>query len=142
MLALVFTFGTPYPGVQSIVLTSLCLVYEVLHLVFRPMRSQESQTLQTILLLCLALVALSGTPFTEALERGAAPSGATQPEPRSTSFNSKTFPSDNLASNMQLVFGVLVPFLALAWSYLGSWVTELAQFLVVPLLRRPSQKLA
>jgi hypothetical protein len=137
VLALVFTFGSPYPGGQAIVLTSLCVVFEVLHLAFRPLRSQESQTLQTILLLCLALLALSGTPFTDALERGSPPSGSSlQPEDAPV----KTYPSDWLARQMQLAFGFVVPFIALVWSYLGAWLTDAAQLLVAPCWRRSSQK--
>ena len=117
-LALVFTFGSSHPGVQALILSVLCIGYGVLHGAVHPTRSATSHTLQTLLLLCLAIVALSCTPFSDALERGA--STATAP---STALGAdSSTQSDVLVRRLQTVFGVIVPAVALAWALVGRFV--------------------
>jgi hypothetical protein len=45
-LALVYTFGSGTPGVQSLCLTALCVVYCNLHLVARPFANKYTHALQ------------------------------------------------------------------------------------------------
>ncbi len=69
----------------------------------------QSQALQTVLLFCLAVLALSGTPIADALEAAlASPTGA------------PSTPSFTLASQLQLVFGIVVPVVAVVWTYAGG----------------------
>ncbi len=71
--------------------------------------SMQSQRLQTILLYCLAARALSSTSYADTLEAAfASPTGV----PRA--------PSAELASKLQLVFGLVVPGLALVWAFVGE----------------------
>ena len=70
VLAMVYTFASSDPGVQSLILTLLCVGFFAWHLLTAPLRSQQSQTLQSMLLACLVGVALSELPFTIQLEKG------------------------------------------------------------------------
>jgi hypothetical protein len=124
-LALVFTFASGSPGVESLALTLLCIAYLAVHMGVRPMRSPATQTLQTTLLLCLAAVALSGTPFSDALEKGVPSSVA----PKATA-------SDTMARRMQTVFGVVGPAVALVWAYLGPQITAVVKVLARRCARR------
>jgi len=45
-LGLVFTFGSSAPGVQSLALTGLCVLYCCLHLVARPFANKYTHRLQ------------------------------------------------------------------------------------------------
>ena len=45
-LALVYTFGSGTPGVQSLCLTALCVVYCNLHLVAKPFANKYTHALQ------------------------------------------------------------------------------------------------
>ncbi len=90
----------------------------------------QSQTLQTVLLFCLAALALSSTPFADTLEAAlASPSGAP----------SLSTPSSTLAARLRLAFGVAVPGAAVAWAFIGErimtacarmvWLRKQAMFL-------------
>ncbi len=102
---------TGSPGVQSLLLTLLCLLFTVLHCTLQPLRDPRANTLQTTLLVCLTCVALSGTPAADAIER-ASPSDVSTP-------------SDALSTDMQLVFGWVVPVAAVTLALLWSWVKGL-----------------
>ena len=106
VLGFVATVASSQPGVQAIVLTLLCLGYTVLHVVVAPMRSAQSNALQTALLVCLTTVALSGTPLGDALERAA-------------SMNDASTSSDSLATRLQLWFGVVAPACAVVVAYVA-----------------------
>jgi hypothetical protein len=68
VLAGVFTFASSRPAEQYLVLTLLTAGYLVLHLRMTPMQDGRAQGLQSVLLSCLAGVALSGAPFAITLE--------------------------------------------------------------------------
>jgi hypothetical protein len=74
-LGLTLTFGASKPGAQAIVMTLLCMIFGYTHCIVAPMRSASAQSLQAVLLFCLGVVALSATPFANALE-GAIVAGA------------------------------------------------------------------
>ena len=74
VLAVVFAFMASVPGVQSMVLTLLCVCFLALHLTYRPMRDAGAQRLQTVLLFCLTGVALSGLPMAVVRQQAAAAS--------------------------------------------------------------------
>jgi hypothetical protein len=77
----------------------------------RPCGALQAQGLQTVLLLCLATLALCSTPFADTLEAAfASPTGAPQT------------PAATLADRLQVAFGVVVPGLAILWAYVGKWV--------------------
>jgi hypothetical protein len=107
---MVYTFASSDPGVQSLVLTVTCASFFAWHQAVVPLRSQQSQTLQTVLQFCLVGVALSELPFTIELEKGVAPVAARA-----------TFRSDDLGHRMQTAFRVVVPALAVAWTYFAEW---------------------
>jgi hypothetical protein len=121
-LALVFSLGTASPGVQSLLLTLLCLLFTLLHCTLKPLRDPQANTLQTLLLVCLTCVALSGTPAADAVERSS-PSDAVTP-------------SDTLSAGMQLVFGYVVPVAAVTWALLGSRVKGLLGTVLVQVTQR------
>ncbi len=78
-----------------------------------PCSTAQSQTLQSVLLFCLAALALSSTPFAGTLEAAlAAPTGA-----RTTPSSTGT-----LVAKLQLVFGVVVPGAAVVWAFAGERV--------------------
>jgi hypothetical protein len=83
-VAVTLTFGSSKPGVQGLVLTLLCVAFGFVHLIVVPLKHAKAQVLQTLLLFCLAILALSGTPMAALLERAASGSNI-------------TMPSDNLA---------------------------------------------
>lgn len=122
VLALVFSLGTSSPGVQSLLLTLLCLLFTILHCALQPMRDPQANTLQTVLLVCLTCVALSGSPAADAIERSS-PSNATTP-------------SDDLSRGMQLLFGSVVPVAAIVWALLGSRVKGLLSTMLVLVTQR------
>jgi hypothetical protein len=72
-LAFLFTFGSRTPGAQALGMTALCIAFGALHCTARPLVDGAAQVLQGGLLLCLAMVALAGTPFADAVERGDSP---------------------------------------------------------------------
>jgi hypothetical protein len=106
-LALVFTFGSSRPGAQSLILTLLCFLFAMAHGILRPMRTSEEQTLQTILLSALTLVALSCTVTSTG-------SGSARLDAGTTVF----------AQRIQVTFGVAVPLAAFAWAHMGSRVRQ------------------
>jgi hypothetical protein len=105
---MVYTFMSSEPGVQSLVLSTLCMFFGFWHLSMTPLRNLQSQTLQTVLLFCLAGLALSELPFTIQLEKG------TASVPGSTRAS---FASDALSRRMQIALGVVVPALAGLWAF-------------------------
>ncbi len=115
VLALVFTFGAGHPGVQALAFTLLAILYTVAHTLVRPLRNPDSQALQTTLLCCLTAVALSGTPFGEAMEGGAG----------SGSGSHEATPSRGFGDALRLWCGVVVPAVAVAAAFRGlvwRWV--------------------
>ncbi len=73
-----------------------------------PFRDPGSNTLQAVLLVNLASLALSGCPAGDAMERSATSTVGTA--------------SDAFGRGMQTVFGIVVPVAAVAWAYLGARV--------------------
>jgi hypothetical protein len=65
LLALIYTFGSSFPGLQSLVLTFLCATFTLLHCLVAPLKNDRAQLLQAMLLFCLTVVALCGTPFAQ-----------------------------------------------------------------------------
>lgn len=61
-LGLALTLGTSTPGAQAVVMTVLCMLFACAHLIIAPMW-EPTQSLQTVLLLCLGAIAASATPF-------------------------------------------------------------------------------
>ena len=103
VLVLVYTFGSSDPGGQALVLTTLCILYLVLHATAQPLRRPESQGLQLVLLVCLCVRGLVG-----ALQEGVAlAGGVVQP---------------GGARPLGLVFSVVVPMLAGVWAYGGPHI--------------------
>ena len=86
-LGLTLTFGSSEPGAQAIIMTLLCAIFLYVHCTVAPMREPAAQSLQAVLLFCLGIVALSSTPFANAVEG----SGA-------TGLDSNNTPSGNLAT--------------------------------------------
>ncbi len=121
---MVYTFMSSQPGVQSIILTLLCVLYGFWHLAMRPLRNPQSQTLQTVLLFCLAGVALSELPFTIQLEKGTSP-GST----------GASFASDALSRRIQTALRVVVPTLAGLWAFTWDLVAKQAGQVLVYLGR-------
>jgi hypothetical protein len=130
VLALVFTFASSQPGVQSLVLNLLCVAFLVAHGVVAPLANPQSQALQTTLLACLAAVALSGTPFADALDRSAV-----------VAVSSKATAADDVSHTVRVVGGVAVPALAVAWAYLGEWVIGRLRTRGLGYCRRPPRRL-
>jgi glucose uptake protein GlcU len=108
VLALVFTLGTAHPGLQSLLLTLLCLGFTVLHCNLAPLRDEQSNHLQTILMVCLTALALCSCPAADAIER-------------SSPSDAQTV-SDGFSRVGQTLFGVVVPVMAVAWAVLGTRV--------------------
>lgn len=81
-VAVTLTFGSSKPGVQGLVLTLLCVVFGYLHLIIVPLKHVGAQALQTTLLFCLTILALSGTPMAGLLERAASGVNVTMPSDR------------------------------------------------------------
>jgi hypothetical protein len=67
-LGLTLTFGAANPGAQAVVMTLLCMLFGYAHCLVLPMREPAAQYLQSVLLFCLGVVALSATPFASVLE--------------------------------------------------------------------------
>lgn len=83
-----------------------CAVWRALHCT----SCAQAQGMQTVLLFCLGALALSSTPFADSLEAAiASPTGA---------------PSSTLAAVMQLVFGLVVPAVAVGWAFVGQRVVQ------------------
>jgi hypothetical protein len=112
-LALVYTFGASQPGVQAITLTLLCMAFLVTHVAVRPSRSPVAQALQTLLLFCLAAVAVCGTPFADELEKAVQTAASS--------------PSDAVVPVVQSVFGVGLPLAGLAVAVGGPHALALAR---------------
>jgi hypothetical protein len=111
ILALIYTFASSDPGVQSLLLTLTCTAFLAVHLLMLPLRSQQSQTLQSMLLFCLVGVAMSELPFTIQLEKGVASSQA-----------GVKFSSDTVGRWMQVAFRVVLPVMAVVSTYVVEWV--------------------
>ena len=90
-LAVVFTFASAKPGAQCLLLTLLSVGFLALHLRVTPMRDLRAQELQSTLLGCLVVVALTGAPFAITLEV-AAPS----------SSGSSSVPAGHMARQLQV----------------------------------------
>ncbi len=99
---LVTTFLTTAPGVRAVLLTLLTGGFVVLHLAARPHRSVAARHLQTVLLLCLLVVAVGGASTASASEMAVSTSGG--------------FPSQSLGAGLHVVFGSVVPAMALVGS--------------------------
>lgn len=112
---MVYTFMSSQPGVQSLILTMLCMLFGFWHLAMSPLRNPQSQTLQTVLLFCLAGVALSELPFSIQLEKGTAPG-----------FSGASFASDTLSRRIQTTLRVVVPALAGLWAFTWELVEKKA----------------
>jgi hypothetical protein len=69
----------------------------------------QAQTLQTVLLFCLAVLALSSTPFADTLE-----AAVTSPS------SSPHTPTATLVPRLRLFFEVLVPGTAVLWAFAGE----------------------
>ncbi len=139
-----FTFGSSQPTSQAVVLSLLCVLYSLLHLRWIPMRSTPAQTLQALLLLSLTVVAISGVPSVGGLGpplpnagsvRGVASHDgeATVADSvvRGTGFEAHTDPAadvttspEALVQGLRTAFGVVVPALAVTWSYLGRSIVR------------------
>jgi hypothetical protein len=104
----VFTLGTAHPGLQSLLLTLLCLVFTALHCTLAPLRDKQSNQLQTVLMVCLTALALCSCPAADAIERSS-PSGAPTV-------------SDDFSRVGQTLFGVVVPVMVVAWVVVGARV--------------------
>ena len=111
------------PGVQAMLQTGLCICFGFVHLVVRPLRTREVHTLQVTLQLCLAMMAVSGTPFAEATERAVA-------EASSSVGGGVRWASDVFAGVLGEVFGVVVPLVALAWAFGGGKAAHVARSVV------------
>ena len=111
------------PGVQAMLQTGLCICFGFVHLVVRPLRTREVHTLQVTLQLCLAMMAVSGTPFAEATERAVA-------EASSSVGGGVKWASDVFAGVLGEVFGVVVPLVALAWAFGGGKAAHVARSVV------------
>ena len=103
LLAAVSTFlGSYQPGTAALVVTALCVLCAVANAALAPLRAPVAQHLQTVLLACLCVVALSGTPNAQAREAACA---------------SRSLPSEGVAGGMALLFGVVVPVVSVGCVY-------------------------
>lgn len=109
VIALVFAFGSSYPGLQTLLQTSLCILFLATHLIERPLQNPEAHWLQTLLLFCLALVSLSASPTAMALDEAASSGGS----------------AASFAPVMRRMFGAVVPVASLAWAFGGARVRAL-----------------
>lgn len=116
-LAMVFTFGASHPGVQSLALATLCVLFAVTSGMLAPLRDRSAQALHTVLLLGLSVVALCGVPFASDQERAVGGSGS----------GSATL--QHVAEDVAVVFGTVGPALAATaavvgprlWTVVQSW---------------------
>jgi hypothetical protein len=86
----------------------------------------QSQALQSVLLFCLAALALSSTPFADTLEAA-----------RASPSSAPSTPSSTLAAHLQLVFGVVVPGTAVVWAFIGGRALVLCTRALESCGRRP-----
>lgn len=104
-LALVYTFLSSFPGIQALVLATMCAVFCAVHNLCRPLRSPQAQSLQGVLLLCLTVRALVGV-----LQEGVALGGG----------SGSAAPTG--VKPLMVLFSVVVPLLAAAWAFLAHRV--------------------
>ncbi len=126
VLAVVYTFGAGYPGVQALLLQGLCLAFATVHMVRGPLRNRNAQRLQTTLLLCLAGVALCSGPFAHALD------SATSSDNGGTHTDTALVTA-GFASALQTLFSVVIPVIAVCLSFPGACCrmrARVARFLV------------
>ena len=102
LLAMVYTFDAAQPSAQAVVQSVLCIAFVVGHVIATPLRDRDSQTLQTVLLFCLAVVAVCGTPLAVLSESA-----------QSASLSS----SDSLVQRLRVAFGVVIPLLGIGLAY-------------------------
>ena len=103
LLALVFTFASAHaPGVAVLANSVVCVLALVAHVSVRPLHAVVSHRLQTVLLLCLTVVSFASGPYAVAQE------SATVAVP---------VPSNQAARVLTVLFGVVVPVVALAAAY-------------------------
>ena len=103
LLAALFAFGvTRGPGSTVLAMVVVCNVALAAHVTVRPLRRVGVQHMQTVLLLCLGVVACCSGPFADAVE--AAGDG--------------TPPSESSARVLTAVFGTVVPGAAVVSVYL------------------------
>ena len=57
-LAVIYSFMSTVPMVQTMVSTVVCVIFAMVHAFVQPLRSPTAHTLQTFLLFCLVVVAL------------------------------------------------------------------------------------
>jgi hypothetical protein len=122
-VALIFTLWSSHPGGQAMVTSLFCLICTAIHLIVRPLRVSEAQTLQTILLLCLTGVSIASTPYADAVTDGVV---------------SQT---SQLTPVLLPLLGLAIPFTALAWAYCTSCVKRLCFQSCRCLRRRVSREL-
>ncbi len=107
LLGLVFTFApASAPAAQSVVLTLLCVVFLVAHMIASPFVDKHSQALQSVLLCCLVAVSLSSVPGAVSVETVCSGAG-----------DSSNTPVHQVSQALQVWAGVVVPVCALVVSY-------------------------
>jgi hypothetical protein len=107
-LALVFAFGASRPGVQALVLATLCVIFAVLSAVMAPLRDNLAQALHTVLLLGLTVVAVCGVPFASDQEDAVAGRG-----------HGTTLAVQQATEGMAVVFGTVGPAVSTTLAVIG-----------------------
>ncbi len=118
-LALVYSFASSQPSLQALLTTLLCLSYAALHVGQAPMGSPPAQALQTCLLLCLGVLAVTSTPTADLLQAGGPVLGAAL---------SPDLAPGPLLHALQSLCGLWVPGAAVAWAFLGPWALRAARW--------------
>ena len=106
LLALTYTFGDDKPAVQTAIGAIVNALFLALHIHLRPMRDMAAQYLQTVLLFCVCVVALSQMFAASQLQLASA--GAVQRSVEEFEV-------------LELLFGYVVPITAVLVSTVGVW---------------------
>jgi hypothetical protein len=115
LLSVLATFASNAPVVRTVVATVVCALSLCAHVWVRPMRYHATQLLQTVLLFCLLVVALVYVPPAVEAEL-AAPDGVVG-SAGDRGVNARW--SDAVTQDMHLVFGLVVPAVAIAVAVLA-----------------------
>lgn len=133
VLVMVSTFVSTQPGVQSLLLSLLTLTFALLHLAAAPLRNRQSHLLQACLCLCLAVVALGGAPFADALARSADTPGTAASRPVALGPGAQAWDAaDTFARALFTACGTVVPLVALGLAYVGPWAGRVVRTWLVP----------
>jgi hypothetical protein len=108
ILAFVYTFVGAHRGIQALSLSLLCGFFMALHLTWAPLRNPQAQTLQSVLLCCTMVVAISCIPFAVSIAIGSV-----------VDVQSAGGTVFSFSRSMRFLFAELIPVFAVGWSFGG-----------------------